>query len=70
MEIHGLEDYFDLEDEKNCYLIEGGGVTVSEQEEHIAVLPQCNSVTLVKRHIEEAEDDLRRREKQLHYHQF
>ena len=47
MEIHGLEDFFDLEDEKICHITEAGGVTVSEEGEEIAAL-------LVEKHVEEA----------------
>ena len=46
MEIHGLEDFFDLEDEKICHITEAGGVTVSEEGEEIAAL-------LVEKHVEE-----------------
>ena len=60
MEIHGLEDFFDFEDEKICHInnviTEAGGVTVSEEGEEIAAL-------LVEKHVEEAEEELRRREK-------
>ena len=58
MEIHGLEDYFDLEDVKICNVIKRKEEGVSEQSEHIAA-----SATLVEKHIEEAEEDLRRKEK-------
>ena len=64
MEIYGLEDYFDLKDEgihNYCsllYVAEAGGLTV--QEKHLG---EGKVSLLDEKHVEEAELELKRRER-------
>ena len=60
MEIFGLEEYFDLKDEgmAYCYLAEAGGLNINEKhlgEEKVSLLEE--------KHIDEAENELKKRER-------